>query len=128
MAAVARRPDRRHTGSKLDLDQGARGRSGLTGRRHRRGADARGEPMTVDRDKADTGAGAPDVGPFGPAIGYMIDAAQRTILFFDVMRQRGNQYREHQAQVAPHVLSYACELVVDGRTLERPVNYALVRI
>ena len=28
----------------------------------------------------------------------------------------------------PHVLDYKAELVVDGRTLERPVNYALVRI
>lgn len=67
-------------------------------------------------------------GPFAPAVEYMVDAAQRSVLFWDVMRQRGNQYREHLAQVAPHVLSYAAELVVDGRTLERPVNYALVRI
>jgi Protein of unknown function (DUF3141) len=67
-------------------------------------------------------------GPIAPAVGYMVDAAQRTVLFWDVMRHRGNQYREHLARVAPHVLSYAAELVVDGRTLERPVNYALVRI
>jgi hypothetical protein len=44
------------------------------------------------------------------------------------MRQRGNQYREHQAETAPHVLDYEAELIVDGRKLERPVNYALVRI
>ena len=44
------------------------------------------------------------------------------------MRQRGNQYREHLAETAPHVLEYEVELVIDGRTLERPVNYALVRI
>jgi Protein of unknown function (DUF3141) len=67
-------------------------------------------------------------GPFAPAVEYMVDAAQRSVLFWDVMRHRGNQYREHLAQVAPHVLSYAAELVVDGRTLDRPVNYALVRI
>ena len=29
---------------------------------------------------------------------YMIDAAQRSVLFWDVMRQRGNQYREHLAE------------------------------
>jgi hypothetical protein len=58
----------------------------------------------------------------------MVDAAQRSVLFWDVMRQRGNQYCEHLAEVAPHVLDYAVELVVDGRTLERPVNYALVRV
>ena len=58
----------------------------------------------------------------------MIDAAQRTILFWDVMRQRGNAYREHLAETAPHVLDYQVELVVDGRKLDRPVNFGLVRI
>jgi pimeloyl-ACP methyl ester carboxylesterase len=63
-----------------------------------------------------------------PAIEYTVDAAQRTVLFWDVMRQRGNQYHEHMARLAPHVLSYEGEIVIDGRTLERPVNYALARI
>src|SRR5947208_3796886 len=70
----------------------------------------------------------PMFGLFAPAMEYMVDAAQRTVLFWDVMRQRGNQYREHLAETAPHVLEYEVELVVDGRTLERPVNYALVRV
>ena len=68
------------------------------------------------------------VGVFAPAMDYLTDTAQRTILFFDVMRQRGNQYREHLAETVPHVLDYAVELVTDGRTLERPVNYGLVRV
>src|SRR5262249_53114496 len=63
-----------------------------------------------------------------PALDYMTDAWQRTILFWDVMRQRGNQYHEHLAETVPHVLEYAAELVVDGRQLARPVNYALARI
>jgi pimeloyl-ACP methyl ester carboxylesterase len=67
-------------------------------------------------------------GIFGPAIDYGIDAAQRTVLFWDVMRQRGNQYRDHLAQTVPHVLDYEAELIIDGRTLKRPVNYGLVRI
>lgn len=45
----------------------------------------------------------PLVGPFAPAAEYLIDAAQRSVLFWDVMRQRGNQYWEHQAQTVPHV-------------------------
>ena len=65
---------------------------------------------------------------FAPGADYMVDAAQRTALFLDVIRQRGNQYREHLAKSAPHVLSFEGEIVIDGRTLERPVNYALVRI
>src|SRR5258708_4673159 len=62
------------------------------------------------------------------AVEYMVDAEQRSMLFLDVMRQRGDQYREHVAQTAPHVLQYAAELIIDGRKLEEPVNYALVRI
>src|SRR5215469_3681142 len=67
-------------------------------------------------------------GIFGPAMEYGMDAAQRTVLFWDVMRQRGNQYREHLAQTVPNVLDYEAELILDGRTLKRPVNYGLVRI
>src|SRR5947207_14488199 len=62
------------------------------------------------------------------AVEYMVDAGQRSVLFLDIMRQRGDQYREHVAQTAPHVLSYAAELIIDGRKLEQPVNYVLVRI
>src|ERR1700741_4385370 len=70
----------------------------------------------------------PFLGPFRSAAEYAIDAAQRTILFWDVMRRRGNQYHEHLAETAPHVLDYAVELVVDGRNLPRPVNYAVARV
>jgi len=73
-------------------------------------------------------ASANPFGLFGPIIEYCVDAAQRSALFWDVMRQRGNQYREHLAETVPHVLHYEAELVVDGRQLERPVNYGLVRI
>ncbi|MBO0712438.1 MAG: DUF3141 domain-containing protein, partial [Acetobacteraceae bacterium] len=71
---------------------------------------------------------AASFGALAPAVEYLIDAAQRSILFWDVMRQRGNQYRERQAETAPHVLEFAVALEVDGRTLDRPVNYGLVRI
>src|SRR2546422_7812904 len=80
------------------------------------------------KQPASIGAFAAPLGVFGPAIEYMVDAAQRSVLFFDVMRQRGNQYREHLAETAPHVLDYKVELIIDGRTLKRPVNYGLVRI
>ncbi len=59
---------------------------------------------------------------------YWVDAWQRNLLFLDVMRQRSERYAEHTAKSAPHVLKFECDLVVDGRKLQRPVNYALVRI
>jgi pimeloyl-ACP methyl ester carboxylesterase len=67
-----------------------------------------------------------------PGIGdlqeYWMDAWQRSVLFLDVLRERGNTYLEHSAKEVPHVLSFQVELVRDGRTLPQPVNYALVRI
>jgi pimeloyl-ACP methyl ester carboxylesterase len=57
-----------------------------------------------------------------------VDAWQRTILFWDVLRQRSEQYYAEKAKAVPHVLSFDAELVLDGRTFERPVNYGLVRI
>ena len=75
-----------------------------------------------------TAPGGPMSGLVASAVEYMLDAGQRSVLFLDVMRRRGDQYREHIAQTAPHVLQYAAELIVDGRMLEQPVNYALVRI
>jgi pimeloyl-ACP methyl ester carboxylesterase len=59
---------------------------------------------------------------------YWIDAWQRSILTLDALRQRGNTYLEQGAKNAPNVLSFPFELVRDGRTLTRPVNYMLVRI
>ena len=59
---------------------------------------------------------------------YMIDTWQRSVLFLDVLRQRGNTFVSHQKQGCPPVLAYEYDIVVDGSKLERPVNYSLVRI
>src|SRR6266566_3996756 len=72
--------------------------------------------------------GGPMSGLVASAVEYMMDAGQRSVLFLDVLRRRGDQYREHVAQTAPHVLQYTAELIIDGRKLDEPVNYALVRI
>lgn len=65
---------------------------------------------------------------WGPLGEYMVDATQRTILFWDVLRRRSNQYYEQKAKAAPNVLTFGAELVLDGSTFERPVNYGLVRV
>ena len=62
------------------------------------------------------------------ALDYMVDRAQRSVLFWDIMRQRGNQYREHLAENIPHILHFKAEAILDGESLERPVNFFLVRI
>ena len=75
---------------------------------------------------ATPGGAPPDV--FASAFEYLVDTGQRSVLFLDVMRRRGEQYREHLAETVPHVLNYTVELVADGRNLKRPVNYGLVRV
>ena len=59
---------------------------------------------------------------------YLLDSWQRTILTWDVLRERGNQYLEHEKSGNPPVLVFDYETVVDGRELAKPANYALVRI
>ena len=61
-------------------------------------------------------------------VDYWIDGWQRTILFWDVLRQRSDQYYAQKAKEVPNVLSFDAELVLDGRTFERPANYLLVRV
>src|SRR5688572_11023925 len=62
------------------------------------------------------------------AAAYMVDAWQRAILTLDVLRERGNEYLEHEKSGSPPVLVFDYEVVVDARSLAKPANYALVRI
>lgn len=70
---------------------------------------------------------------FGPqaseAFGtYLADAMQRWVLFLDVLRERGNSFVEREKEGFKPVLAFEYEVILDGRTCPRPVNYALVRI
>ena len=66
--------------------------------------------------------------PFSAATTYWVDACQRFVLTLDVLRERGNEYLEHEKSGSPPVLVFDYEIVVDGRTLPKPANYALVRV
>src|SRR5262245_53606760 len=57
-----------------------------------------------------------------------IDAWQRSILFWDVLRERGNTYLEHTRSGKPPVLVFDYEIIFDARELPQPANYALARI
>ncbi len=63
-----------------------------------------------------------------PLNDYLVDAGQRSVLYWDAMRQRGNQYHRHMARRVPNVLNYQFDVIVDGRTLAEPINYGLVKI
>jgi pimeloyl-ACP methyl ester carboxylesterase len=91
-------------------------------------SEARRSASSSTTDAIFLDAFSPWLGPFASAAEYMVDAAERCVLYWDVMRQRGDQYRKHLSETVPNVLDYKAELVVDGRTLEHPVNYCLARI
>ncbi|WP_273429366.1 DUF3141 domain-containing protein [Chitinibacter tainanensis] len=59
---------------------------------------------------------------------YWQDSLERQALYWDTLRERGDQFLQHEAAGKPPVLKFAYELVVDARTFAQPVNYALVRI
>jgi pimeloyl-ACP methyl ester carboxylesterase len=59
---------------------------------------------------------------------YAVDFWQRSVLFWQTLHQRGRQFVSHELAGKPPVLHFDYHLVVDGRKLGRPVNYALVRI
>ncbi len=61
-------------------------------------------------------------------VGYSTDLAQRSVLFWDTLRQRGNEYVRHEAAGTPPVLHFEYEILMDARRFERAANYALVRI
>lgn len=59
---------------------------------------------------------------------YLTDFSQRSILFMDIMRKRGNQAVEMSANNGATVLSFDFEILMDGATFKRPINYWLARI
>jgi hypothetical protein len=59
---------------------------------------------------------------------YMIDSFQRSVLFLELLRERGNAEIEITSRPTATVLRFGHELVMSGRSLPRPMNYALLRI
>ncbi len=59
---------------------------------------------------------------------YGVDFFQRSVLFWETMRQRGVNYLNHERAGKPPVLHFDYQMVMDARKFPRPVNYALVQI
>jgi pimeloyl-ACP methyl ester carboxylesterase len=70
---------------------------------------------------------APSV-PSGDLWTYGIDVWQRSVLFWDVLRQRANNMLEHEEAGMPPVLTFQYEMLLDARRFVHPANYALLRI
>lgn len=59
---------------------------------------------------------------------YAIDVWERSVLFWDVMRQRADDMLEHERKGLPVLLDFKYEMILDARRFEHPANYALLRI
>jgi hypothetical protein len=61
-------------------------------------------------------------------LAYQRDPCERTILFWDTLRQRADNMIAHERAGKPPLLDFDYELILDARRFERSVNYALLRI
>ena len=59
---------------------------------------------------------------------YQRDFYERSVLFWDVLRQRANNMLEHERAGMPPLLDFKYETLLDARRFEQPANYALLRI
>jgi hypothetical protein len=61
-------------------------------------------------------------------LAYQRDLWERSILFLDTLRQRGDNMLAHERAGKPPVLDFDYEFILDARRFERPANYALLRV
>ena len=59
---------------------------------------------------------------------YQVDLLQRSVLFFDILRERADNMLAHNAAGLPPLIHFEYEQIVDARQFERPANYALLKI
>jgi len=62
------------------------------------------------------------------ALAYGTDFWQRSLIYMDILRKRGNNYLAHNQQGMPPVLTFDYTIVMDGHSLDPATNYKLVRI
>lgn len=86
------------------------------------------EPVPA-RGPASASASGPDSGlTVHDVLDYQLDYWQRTILFWDTLRQRADNMLEHERAGLPPLLDFKYETVLDARHFEHPANYALLRV
>jgi len=61
-------------------------------------------------------------------ITYQLDLWERSILFWDTLRQRADNMLEHERLGLPPLLDFKHETILDAHEFRHPANYALLRI
>jgi hypothetical protein len=83
-------------------------------------------PPATQKDKAAEERASP--WKAADLLAYQRDVWERTVLFWDTLRQRANNMLEHERAGLPPLLDFKSETLLDARRFARPVNYALLRI
>ena len=76
-------------------------------------------------------AEAPPAAPasaLGDVLAYQRDFFERSVLFWDTLRQRADNMIAHERAGKPPLLDFDYETLLDARRFEQPANYALLRI
>ena len=74
------------------------------------------------------GGWSSDSPTLGDVLAYQCDLWERTILFWDTLRQRADNMIAHERAGKAPLLDFDYELILDARHFERPINYGLLRI
>lgn len=61
-------------------------------------------------------------------VDYVGDFIQRSVLFSDILRRRGNQFLDHLRRGQPPVLRFDYDILLDGRKIAPPTNFYLAAI
>ena len=108
--------------SKGEPDKGALGNSA---RKASVGDKAETTPAPESDAGAESGVAPAQMTAFAD---YVVDAAQRNILFWDALRRRANNMLEHEHEGLPPLLKFKYEEVADGAEFKPPSNYKLLKI
>lgn len=82
------------------------------------------QPAAVPKEMSSVGT----ADPAQEILSYQRDLFERTILFWDTLRQRADNMIMHERAGKPPLLDFDYELLLDARRFEQPANYALLRI
>lgn len=82
-------------------------------------------PSAQDRCSPGTATAAPLLSQL---LAYQLDLWQRSVLFLDTLRERGDIMLAHQRQGMPPLLNFDYETVLDARRFPQPANYGLLRV
>ena len=87
-----------------------------------------GLPVVVKAPADLPRSNAQDAKPLQGLLAYQYDLWERSILFWDTLRQRAVNMIAHERAGKPPLLDFDYELLLDARRFDQPANYALLRI